>query len=131
MLINCFKYFSFFEEYLRAILLNNLKFKYKELEKDYFKDLIDKISKNQSKIILNKYDVSKLIDNKAQINYLRNRVCHNKIMLNSKYENESITELLILLKEVLPLDYQKGFRKDINDCAENLGLSDSLQIFIE
>ena len=49
---------------------------------------------------------------------LRNAISHNKIVLELPYR-ECIDSLLMMLPET----YRKGFRKEINDCAKELEVS--------
>ncbi len=116
LLVNIFKYLSFFEEFLRAQIWNNTKISYIEIESISFNDTMSKVA-NNADIQYDGFDGNVLMQNKEYINYLRNRVCHNKIMLTSKKHGKDITQLLSLLANTLPTSHKKGFLDDINKCT--------------
>ena len=53
---------------------------------------------------------------------------HNKIIINSEHNGKDFKELIKILGETLPLDYQKGFIKDINSCSKGLVLDEKLVV---
>ena len=84
LLVNVFKYLSFFEEFLRAQIWNIDKADYKKLEKCFLLEVIDKISTIKDKINYNGFSTTALEQSKEKINYLRNCVAHNKIILENR-----------------------------------------------
>ncbi len=120
LLINLFKYLSFFEDYLRAIVWNYSNKTYKKIEDSYLKEAIDEVLSIADSLDIKGFDINKLEKNKQYINELRNRVSHNKIIINSGIDGKDYKEMIKAFKETLPVDYQKGFMKDINNCSKGL-----------
>lgn len=130
LLVNLFKYFSFFEEFLRAQIWNVSQTSYKKLESAYLADAIDEVINLKSQIQYNGFSVDTLITNKDLINYLRNRVSHNKIILESAKDEFMVRDLLFAFKNTLPDNYRMGFYLDINNCGHGLKLPTCLIIEI-
>lgn len=130
LLINIFKYLSFFEEFLRAQVWNTSMFGYKKLEDWYLNDAIDKVIELKSQIVFPGFSTDILIVNREYINYLRNRISHNKIMLGSKKEEKNLQELLLAFYLTLPESYRKGFISDINNCSIGLDIPQQIAITI-
>ena len=128
LIVNIFKYLSFFEEFLRAQIWNVSQASYKKLENAYLTCAIDEVIKLKNQIQYNCFSVDLLSQNKDWITYLRNRVSHNKIILESKKNDRDIKGILMAFKETLPDDYQSGFAHDINKCANGLNIPPSLVI---
>jgi len=128
LLINLFKYLSFFEEFLRAQIWNISQTNYKKLEKACLAKVIDEVIKYKSLIKTVDFSVDTLTKNRDLINYLRNRVSHNKIILESKKNGFTIKTLLTLFKETLPESYRHGFIADVNKCTDKLKLPICLAI---
>lgn len=126
LLINLFKYLSFFEDYLRAIVWNYSSLTYKKLEKSFLIDAIEEVINITGTLSIKGFDLELLKINKDYINYLRNRVSHNKIIIDSEYNGRGYKELIKIFEETLPEDYQKGFAKDINGCAKGLDVDEKL-----
>lgn len=120
LLINLFKYLSFFEDYLRAIVWNYSNKTYKKIEDSYLKEVIDEVLSIADSLDIKGFDINKLKGNKPYINELRNRVSHNKIIINSGIDGKDYKEMIKVFKETLPVDYQAGFIKDINNCSKEL-----------
>lgn len=76
------------------------------------------------------FSLSTLEQNKDKINYLRNCVAHNKIILESEKDGANIKEILSAFKICLPESYQQGFASDINNCVGGLNIPSELQIYI-
>ena len=76
------------------------------------------------------FDINKLKENKPYINELRNSVSHNKIIINSEIDGKDYKEMIKAFKETLPVDYQAGFIKDINNCSKGLLIDNSLAIVL-
>lgn len=130
LLINIFKYLSFFEEFLRAQIWNINKAAYKKVEKSSLSDVIDKILPIKDKIDYSGFSITALEQNKDKINCLRNRVAHNKIILESEKDCANIKAILNAFKNCLPESYQQGFASDINKCVGGLNIPSELQIYI-
>lgn len=130
LLVNVFKYLSFFEEFLRAQIWNINKATYKKVEKSSLSDVIDKILPIKDKIDYSGFSITALEQNKDKINCLRNRVAHNKIILESEKDGAKIKEILSAFKICLPESYQQGFASDINKCVGGLNIPSELQIYI-
>ena len=130
LLINVFKYMSFFEDYVRALVWNVLGINYKKLEKAYLLETINMLEKNKEKFLYLDGSIKIIIDNKDYINELRNHISHNKIMLLCNKDGKELNELLYLFKEALLEVYQEGFTKDINSCANGLGINEKIAILL-
>lgn len=130
LLINVFKYLSFFEEFLRAQIWNINKVTYKKVEKSSLSDVIDKILPIRDKIDYSGFSITALEQNKDKINCLRNRVAHNKIVLESEKDGANIKAILSAFKNCLPESYQQGFASDINKCVLGLNIPVELRIDI-
>lgn len=128
LLINLFKYLSFFEDYLRAIVWNYSSLTYKKLEKSFLIDVIEEVINTTGILSIKGFDLELLKINKDYINYLRNRVSHNKIIIDSEYNGKGYKELIKIFGETLPGDYQKGFTKDINSCTKGLDVDEKLTV---
>lgn len=130
LLINLFKYLSFFEDYLRAIVWNYSNKTYKKLEDSYLKDVIDEVLSIADSLDIKGFDINKLEENKHYINELRNRASHNKIIITSGIVGKDYKKMINAFKETLPVDYQTGFIKDINNCSKGLLIDNSLAIVL-
>lgn len=130
LLINLFQYLSFFEEYLRALVWNASEIEYKKLSEKCLKDAVDLVIELKDSVACETGFMDRLIANRDYINGLRNRVSHNKIMLNYVKGGKTLGDMIILFKESLPAEYQNGFAKDINSCTKGLQLSKKLILFI-
>lgn len=130
LLINVFKYMSFFEEFLRAQIWNVSKITYNKLESALLNDAIDKVIELKDHICFQGFFINNLIENRGYINYLRNRISHNKIMLESEKEGRNLKELLFAFKITLPESYRNGFSSDINNCNKGLDIPQQIAINI-
>ena len=120
LLVNLFKYLSFLEEFLRALVWNFKKDDYDRLEKTYLRLVIDEVIANNISPLNVEFSVEALNRNKDLVNYLRNRVSHNKIILESKKGEHGVKDIIQSVKQVLPTNYQAGFASDINNCITGL-----------
>lgn len=130
LLINCFKYLSFYEEFLRAKIWNNGNIGYEELEKLSLAKIMERIIQSDDQKIRQEVDIKILNNSKYLINHLRNCVSHNKIILNTIKDGKNIRAILMAFKDCLPIDYRIGFSKDINRCLEHLHLDNKIIIRI-
>lgn len=130
LLVNVFKYLSFFEEFLRAQIWNINKATYKKVEKSFLFEVIDEILAIKDKIAYSGFSLVALEQNKDKVNYLRNCVAHNKIILKSEREGANVRDILKAFKNCLPESYQRGFASDINKCVLGLNIPVKLRIDI-
>lgn len=130
LLINIFKYLSFFEEFLRAQIWNINKFSYTRVEGCFLREVIDEIINIKDRIDYNGFSIAALERSRDKINYLRNCVAHNKIILESERDGANIKDILNAFKDCLPESYQQGFASDINKCVGGLNIPSELQIYI-
>ena len=130
LLINPFKYLSFFEDYLRAIVWNYSDKTYLKIERSYLGEVIDEVLNIADSLNIKSFDINKLKENKSYINELRNRVSHNKIIITSGIDGKDYKEMINAFKEALPVDYQAGFIKGINNCSKELLIDNSLAIVL-
>jgi hypothetical protein len=88
---------------------------------------MDKVIELKENISFQGFSVDTLIAHKEEINYLRNRISHNKTMLNSNV-NYNINGLIASFCDVVPSSYKAGFKLDINECRHSLNLPNKLII---
>lgn len=130
LLVNLFKYLSFFEEFLRAQIWNASSKQYINVEKMGLKKIIDTTIELKDNIYYKNFSFDNLNTNKELLIELRNRVSHNKIILESTKNGCNINQLLVAFKNTLPLTYQNGFVKDINACTIDLKIPRQLTMNI-
>ncbi|MDE5553283.1 MAG: hypothetical protein K2I67_01935 [Malacoplasma sp.] len=130
LLVNIFKYLSFFEEFLRAQIWNINKSTYKKVEESLLREVIDEILSIKDKIDYMEFSVVSLEQSKDKINFLRNRVAHNRIILESEKDGANIKDILSAFKACLPESYRQGFSSDIKKCLCKLNVPSKLQIYI-
>lgn len=130
LLVNVFKYFSFFEEFLRAQIWNISEMSYRKVEGFFLREVIDEIINIKDEINYSGFSIEVLNQNKDKLNYLRNRVAHNKIILESEKDGASIIDILNSFRDCLPESYQQNFASDINKCVCGLSVPVELQIDI-
>ncbi|MCH5151736.1 MAG: hypothetical protein J1F65_03660 [Clostridiales bacterium] len=122
LIVNIFKYLSFFEEFLRAQIWNVSKTSYKKLEGEFLSKAIDEVVRLKEQIHYKGFSVELLSKNKELINHLRNCVSHNKIILESQKDECNINEILVAFMQTLPKAYQYGFASDIKKCSKGLNI---------
>ncbi len=128
LLVNLFKYLSFFEEFLRAQIWNASSKAYGKVENMGLRKIIDTTIELKSKINYPNFSLDNLIKNKELLIELRNRVSHNKIILTSTKNDSNINQIIVAFKNTLPINYQEGFVKDIDSCKKNLKIPKQLTI---
>lgn len=120
LLINLFKYIVFLEELFKSFISQYKQINpNKILSYSFKKSLIEFLLLKEN----NKYDDMDLalLDNeKNSIIELRNSIVHNKILLNRKFNNKNLKEMINIFIKILPKSYRNGFIKDINNCSKNL-----------
>ena len=120
LIFNCFKYISFLEEYLRAIVV-----RFEGDEESYHTwqtKSLGQLEKRMKTLILDdklKMADLKFVEHIDDVRELRNTVSHNKIILEIPCQR-----YLRSLLALLPENYRDGFRSDMRDCADDLCISD-------
>ena len=89
-----------------------------------FTDTLNHFSLLDDKVNFENMDLDLLNTENLTIVQFRNSVCHNKILLDMKYNKKDLEKTLFIILRVLPESYRKGFAKDINGCSK--GLVDNL-----
>lgn len=130
LLVNAFKYLSFFEEFLRAQIWNIDKADYKKVEGCFLREVINKTISIKDKINYEGFSIAALEQSKGNINLLRNCVAHNKIILETEKDGVHIKDILTAFKNCLPKSYQQNFIATIKKCAYGLHVPDELKVFI-
>ncbi|MDR1748870.1 MAG: hypothetical protein LBR47_07405 [Spirochaetaceae bacterium] len=126
ILINCFRYFSFLEEFLRAVILNNDKrHTYEKLneERTCFFDILNIISQLPIEILSTYFNTSDIKNKLISVQLLRNKIAHNHIIIQSEYK-KYISDFYY----VLPSDYHENFKECIIQCANDLNISKKIKI---
>ena len=128
LMVNIFKYLSFFEEFLRAQIWNVSQTSYEKLESEFLSKVMAEVVRLKEQIHYDGFSIELLSKNKDLINHLRNCVSHNKIILETQTDGSDIKEILISFMKTLPKTYQHGFSSDINKCANGLNIPSCLII---
>ena len=131
LIVNIFKYLSFFEEFLRAQIWNVSQTSYEKLEGEFLSKVIDEVVRLKKQIHYNSFSIELLVKNKEFINHLRNCVSHNKIILETQKDKCDIKDILVAFMETLPADYRRGFSLSINSCAKELNIPLNLVIKLQ
>jgi len=121
LLINSFKYIVFLEELYKSFIINNKPVNQNHLIRyEFSKALTEYLSLNE-KANYEEIDLELLKNEKKTIINFRNKVVHNKILLDPKYNVikplENIFEIFV---KILPKSYRDGFIKDINGSAKGI-----------
>lgn len=118
ILINSFKYIVFLEEMYKSFVykynskLNGSKMNFQQA---YFEYLI-----LGEKAVFDGVDLNLMKKYKKSINDYRNKVVHNNILINQKFNGVSLEEVLHQFADILPKSYRDGFVRDINNCSKGL-----------
>lgn len=113
------------QKYMRFVALlkqNNVNVKWNTF--------IDTAIELKDNIYYKNFSFDNLNANKELLIELRNRVSHNKIILESAKNGCNINQMLVAFKNTLPLTYQNGFVKDINACIIDLKIPRQLTMNI-
>ena len=124
ILINSFKYLVFLEEFYKSVLSRMLSLPENKIINAGFTDTLNQFSLLDDKVNFENMDLDLLSTENLTVVQFRNSVCHNKILLDRKYNEKDLEQTLFIILRVLPESYRKGFAKDINGCSK--GLVDSL-----
>ena len=120
ILINSFKYLVFLEEFYKSVISRKTKRKVKDIIFMDFRNALDEYLSLEDKLNFDEMDLSILDKEKETVIQFRNSICHNKILLDRKYNNKDLEETLNIVIKILPKTYRDGFIKDINECAKRL-----------
>lgn len=119
LLINNFKYLSFFEEYCRARLIREGRLPYDKVQPLTFGRLIDKMI--ESGISGDVFGITEPGRELENVRALRNWVSHNRIML--EMGNCGYPAAVQSLHNLLPEDYREGYTKDLKGCSKKIDVS--------
>ena len=118
ILINSFKYIVFLEEMYKSFISKcNLKAKVSGMN---FQNAYYEFVLLGDKACFDGVDINKMAEYKKSINAFRNKVVHNNVLLNQKFNGVSLEEVLKQFSEILPMSYRAGFIRDINSCSKGL-----------
>lgn len=120
LLINSFKYIVFLEELFKSFVIEHLEIKQSKVINYSFSTVLDKYLSIGEKANYDGIDLLTLENEKETIILFRNRVVHNKILLDRSYNKHSLEEVLQIFVKALPQSYREGFIKDINNCSKRL-----------
>lgn len=120
LLINSFKYIVFLEELYKSFIMNNKKIKISELNKYGFRKSLDEYLSLDNNAKYDGIDLELLKKEKESIINFRNKVVHNKVLLNIKFDNKNLVCILQIFVKILPESYRDGFKKDINSSAKGI-----------
>lgn len=128
LIFNTFKYISFLEEYLRAIVVrlsDNKNETYINLQKETVSGLITHIKKLDDDIILQYFQSKDFLNELDHMRELRNCISHNKIIIQEKNHVKAFN----VLYEALPSTYRDNFKKEIVNSMRDIDVSRNWQIF--
>ena len=121
LLINSFKYIVFLEELYKSFIIKNKEVNQRQLIRYEFSKALEEYLSLGEKANYEEIDIELLNNEKETIIDFRNKVVHNKILLNSKYSGQkSLENILRLFVKILPKSYRDGFVKDINSSAKGI-----------
>ena len=121
LLITSFKYIVFLEEMYKAAITRKehkstiINMGFRRAYEKYID--IGEVYDGVDLVVMKKY--------KEHIISFRNAVVHNKILLDRRFRNLNIDEVIKVFKWILPESYRKGFVSDIQNCSS--GLTATLQ----
>lgn len=118
ILINSFKYIVFLEEMYKSFVYKyNPKLKGSKM---YFQKAYYEYLMLGEKAVFDGVDLNLMKNYKESINAYRNKVVHNNILINQKFNGFSLEEVLHQFADILPKSYRDGFISDINNCSKGL-----------
>lgn len=130
LLFKNFKYLSFFEEYIRAIIVNNSQGgleKYNKLQGDCLLQIMRQLVKLDRNVLEDYFRDVDDIKRMFVLNDLRNQICHNKIILQLD-DPQNIMETFY---SVLPDDYCENYKSKINGSIEDLSIPKEVMIILK
>ena len=119
LLINNFKYLSFFEEYCRARLIREGGLPYDKVQPLAFGRLIDNMI--GSGILDDVFNITEPKKELENVRVLRNWVSHNRIML--EMGDCGYPAAVQSLHDLLPENYRKGYVNDLKRCRKAIDVS--------
>lgn len=120
LLINSFKYIVFLEEMYKSFVVKavgrgNTKILSSSFENAYYEFLSLGEKANYDDV-----DLAIMASEKGAFNSFRNKVVHNKILLGTTFNGNSLEKMFNIFVKILPQSYRKGFVNDINNCSKGL-----------
>ena len=121
LLINSFKYIVFLEELYKSFIIKNKEVIQRQLIEYGFSKALEEYLSLDEKANYDEIDLELLKKYKKAIITFRNKVVHNKILLNPRYgEQNSLENILRVFVKILPKSYRNGFVNDINSSAKGI-----------
>lgn len=121
LLINSFKYIIILEELFKSFIVRNKKVTSGKVKNFGFRTSVDEFLSLGDKANYDGIDLELLKVEKNKIIEFRNKVVHNKILLNSKDTGEnSLENIFKIFVRILPMSYRDGFINDINSSAKGI-----------
>ena len=117
ILINSFKYIVFLEELYKSFIKQYKDIKQSVLLNYSFDKALNEYLSIGDKAKYDDINLELLSAERNMINSLRNKVVHNKILLNHLYNGKTLEEFLNIFVKILPKSYRTGYIKDI--CLTN------------
>ncbi len=120
ILINSFKYIVFLEELYKSFISQHTDIEIKRIINYEFKEALNGFISIETQNQYDDMDVVLLKNEIKTINSFRNRVVHNKMLLNHSYNGKSLEEVLNIFIKILPKSYRSGYINDMNSCSKNI-----------
>ena len=120
ILINSFKYIVFLEELYKSFIKQNKDVKQSKLLRYEFRKALDEYLSIGDKANYDDINLELLIAEKDTINSFRNKVVHNKMLLNNSYNGKTLEEVLNIFVKILPKSYRTGYIHDMNSCSKGI-----------
>ena len=120
LLVNSFKYIVVLEELYKSFVVRIKGRKNTKVLSSYFQNAYNEFLSLKQSINYDDIDLETMEANKEVINSFRNKVVHNKILINRTFDGKTLQKTLEIFIRILPASYRRGFIKDINACAKGL-----------
>lgn len=121
LLINSFKYIVFLEELYKSFVIKNKEVKIDDLKKYGFSKALEEYLSIGDNANYDDIDLELLRKEKNAIVAFRNKVVHNKVLLDLNYScQKSLESILNIFVKILPKSYREGFIKEINSSAKGI-----------
>ncbi len=119
LLINSFKYIVFLEELYKSFIMKNKSVKQGQLNRYGFSRALEEYLSLGDSANYDGIDLVLLKAEKDTIISFRNKVVHNKILLNCN-EQKTLEDILKIFLKVLPKSYRDGFVENINSSSKGI-----------
>jgi hypothetical protein len=130
LLVNNFLFMSFFEEYLRVIIIKHSDDKninYSSVQRLLFSKLISQLFKLDDSILKKYFDCVEFRAKMENLRDLRNGVAHSHIIIQIDSYKQRMNSFYILL----PVSYRENYEIKIKKCTNNLVIPDQYVVKIE